>query len=161
PAPADEPGAEQLDAVVDPRRGQDALVPADVVQHAAHVVGQRLVVAVVVRGIAALREAAELGGQPADPHAELVGGAQVDVRGGGGGEGEDGGDGERGGQLHVFTTNAIRTVTWTSPTSGACSVRTSANAAVMQALIAGVGPVVRTSWARRVSPIVNRAITVW
>jgi hypothetical protein len=50
------------------------------VQHAAHVVGQRLVIGPVVGRIAALREAAELGGQPADPHAELVGGAQIDKR---------------------------------------------------------------------------------
>ena len=53
-AALEEVGAADLEAVVDPRRGQHALVPLVVAEHATHVVGQRLVAGAVVRGIVAL-----------------------------------------------------------------------------------------------------------
>jgi hypothetical protein len=76
---AEEVYAVELDAVVDPRRGEDALVPVGVVEHAAHVVGQRLVARAVVRGVVTEREAAEGGREATDAHVEGIGGAEIEV----------------------------------------------------------------------------------
>ena len=73
---AEEVRAVDLDAVVDPRRGQHAFVPLGDAQHAAHVVGQRLVARAVVRRIVAHRELAERRREAADANVHLVGDAK-------------------------------------------------------------------------------------